>query len=95
TVSWEQVVDAEPEVLFLMPCGITIERVFEELEDLSNRSGWSDLPAVINGKVWALDGPSFYNRPGPRVVRGAEILAGLLHPDVGIPESSEAVAVPV
>lgn len=93
TVDWEQVVQADPEALFLMPCGISIERVLSELQELSERPGWSKLPAVIEGKVWVLDGPSYYNRPGPRVVRGAEIIAGLLHPDIGVPESSEAVKV--
>jgi iron complex transport system substrate-binding protein len=29
--------------------------------------------------VWILDGPAYYNRPGPRVVRGAEVLAHVLH----------------
>ncbi|MFJ2734650.1 hypothetical protein [Streptomyces sp. NPDC087317] len=29
-----------------------------------------------------LDGPSYFNRPGPRVVRGAEVLAQVLH---GVP----------
>lgn len=95
TVVWEEVVEAEPEALFLMPCGISIERVLSELQRLSKRPGWGELPAVIEGQVWALDGPSYFNRPGPRVIRGAEIMAGLLHPDIGIPESFEAVAVVV
>ncbi|MFE1413324.1 hypothetical protein ACFW6F_21320 [Streptomyces sp. NPDC058746] len=31
------------------------------------------------GEVWVLDGPAYFNRPGPRVVRGAEVLAHVLH----------------
>ena len=30
-------------------------------------------------QVWAVDGPSYFNRPGPRVVRGVEVLAHVLH----------------
>jgi iron complex transport system substrate-binding protein len=29
--------------------------------------------------VWVLDGPAYFNRPGPRVVRGVEVLAHVLH----------------
>ncbi len=41
--------------------------------------GWQDVPAVRSGEVWVLDGPAHFNRPGPRVVRGAEVLAHVLH----------------
>lgn len=33
----------------------------------------------MSGAVWVLDGPAYFNRPGPRVVRGAEVLAHVLH----------------
>jgi hypothetical protein len=39
----------------------------------------ADLPAVRHDRVWVLDGPAYFNRPGPRVVRGVEILAHVLH----------------
>ncbi|WP_371785656.1 hypothetical protein [Streptosporangium subroseum] len=29
--------------------------------------------------LWVLDGPAYFNRPGPRVVRGVEVLAHVLH----------------
>jgi iron complex transport system substrate-binding protein len=31
--------------------------------------------------VVAVDGSSYFNRPGPRVVDGVELLAALLHPE--------------
>ncbi|MGY0055223.1 hypothetical protein ACWY4P_01370 [Streptomyces sp. LZ34] len=37
------------------------------------------IQAVRAGRVWVLDGPSYFDRPGPRVVRGAEVLAHVLH----------------
>ena len=46
------------------------------------------------GEVWAVDETSYFSRPGPRVVRGAEILARVVHPEVfGPPEEHEAVRV--
>jgi iron complex transport system substrate-binding protein len=44
--------------------------------------GWSDLPAVRTGRVYAVDANSYFARPGPRVVEGAELLAHLIHPEV-------------
>lgn len=46
---------------------------------LTKRPKWTWLPAVREGAVWVLDGPAYFNRPGPRIVRGAEILAQVLH----------------
>jgi iron complex transport system substrate-binding protein len=74
-VEWDAVVDAQPDVLLLLPCGFAPERTRQELPALARNPGWADLPAVRNGRVHVLDGPAYFNRPGPRVVDGAEILA--------------------
>jgi iron complex transport system substrate-binding protein len=76
-IEWDAVVDARPDVLLLLPCGFAPERTREELPALARNPGWADLPAVRNGRVHVLDGPAYFNRPGPRVVDGAEILAGV------------------
>jgi iron complex transport system substrate-binding protein len=31
--------------------------------------------------VYALDGSAYFSRPGPRVIDGVEILAGIMDPD--------------
>jgi len=37
--------------------------------------------------VVAVDGSSYFSRPGPRVVGGVELLAALMHPDAApVPE---------
>jgi iron complex transport system substrate-binding protein len=78
-VDWQAVVDAQPDVLLLLPCGFPPERTLAETNLLTRRPGWADLPAVRSGQVWVLDGPAYFNRPGPRVVRGVEVLAHVLH----------------
>ncbi|MGH3881309.1 MAG: cobalamin-binding protein [Actinophytocola sp.] len=86
-IDWDRVVAARPDVLLLLPCGFPPDRTRAELDVLTGRSGWADLPAVRDGAVWVLDGPAYFNRPGPRVVRGAEVLAEVLHgvyPDAGV-----------
>lgn len=78
-MTWEAVRAARPEVVLVLPCGFPPERTLREAELLTRLPGWTDLPAVRDGRVWVLDGPAYFNRPGPRVVRGAEVLAHVLH----------------
>ncbi|MFD7230309.1 cobalamin-binding protein [Streptomyces sp. NPDC059881] len=78
-MTWEAVVAARPDVLLVLPCGFSPDRTFQERELLTRLPGWEELPAVRRGAVWVLDGPAYFNRPGPRVVRGAEVLAHVLH----------------
>ncbi|MFH8337497.1 cobalamin-binding protein [Streptomyces sp. AM6-12] len=78
-MTWEAVRAAQPDVVMVLPCGFPPERTLREAALLTGLPGWSDLPAVRSDRVWVLDGPSYFNRPGPRVVRGAEVIAHLLH----------------
>jgi len=81
-IDWADVVAAAPEVLILMPCGLSRKQTLQELPVAVARPGWTELPAVKSGEVWHADGPSYFNGGGPRLVDGLEILAELLHPDV-------------
>ncbi|MCY3928006.1 MAG: cobalamin-binding protein [Acidobacteria bacterium] len=79
---FERVIEADPDVIAVMPCGFDIPRTAVEMPPLAARPGWSDLSAVRSGRVFLTDGNQYFNRPGPRVVESAEILAELLHPEV-------------
>lgn len=79
-ITWEEVFEAAPEVLVLMPCGFGVERAIEEARNLPELPGWESLPAVWNERVWAVDANSYFSRPAPRLVDGVEILAHTLHP---------------
>jgi iron complex transport system substrate-binding protein len=65
-----------------MPCGWDIARSSAEMHWLSSRAEWGHLRAVRNSRVAITDGNQFFNRPGPRVVESAEILAEIAHPEV-------------
>ncbi|MFJ5047588.1 cobalamin-binding protein [Streptomyces sp. NPDC088719] len=78
-MDWDAVRAARPDVVLLLPCGFPPGRTVRELDLLTSLPGWDDVPAVRAGEVWVLDGPAHHNRPGPRVVRGAEVLAHVLH----------------
>jgi iron complex transport system substrate-binding protein len=78
---WEELRDYDPEVLIVSPCGFDVDQTRENLDDLLERPGWSDLTAVREGQVYLVDGSAFVNRPGPRLVDTLEYLAWTLHPD--------------
>jgi iron complex transport system substrate-binding protein len=89
--TWESVRDVEPEQIMLIPCGFDAHRTAEEWRaGQSTRPAWlNDLAAVRNGEVYALDGSSYFSRPGPRVVEGVALLAELFDPTIGV-ESAPA-----
>ncbi len=89
-LSWEEVFEADPEVLVLMPCGFDADRTVREAQILPGLDGWQELSAVRNGRVWAVDANSYFSRPAPRLVEGVEILARILHPG-GFRDESGAV----
>ena len=90
-LSWEGILKAAPEVLVLMPCGFDATRAAREARRLLEISGWEDIPAVEDGRVWTVDANSYYSRPAPRLVEGVETLARILHPEV-FPEAPEPEA---
>ena len=45
---------------------------------MTSREGFDDLPCAAEGGVIAVDGSAYFNRPGPRITRGLEILATAL-----------------
>src|SRR5262245_35666556 len=80
-MSWEELVARDPEVIVIMPCGWDIARSSAEMHWLSSRPEWGHLRAVHNCRLAITDGNQFFNRPGPRVVESAEILAEIFHPE--------------
>jgi iron complex transport system substrate-binding protein len=92
-LSWEEVFEATPEVLVLMPCGFGARRTVEEARRVLPKVSAPGLPALQNGRVWAVDANSYFSRPTPRLVEGVEILARILHPETfpGAPEPKDTV----
>jgi iron complex transport system substrate-binding protein len=80
-VPWQQVLDCAPDVVVLMPCGFNTVQSAARAGEIAGREGWESLPAVRRGEVYAVDGSGYFSRPGPRLVRGVEILAAILHPE--------------
>ena len=81
-IPWSDVLQWAPEVLIVMPCGCELAKAAEHAQELFRYPGSSELPAVRDGRVYAVDANSYFARPGPRVIEGTELLAHLLHPSV-------------
>jgi iron complex transport system substrate-binding protein len=79
-MTWETLVEYQPEVIVLMPCGFKIAQTTADLPTLTAHPQWQTLPAVQANRVFMADGNAYYNRPGPRIVESTEILAEILHP---------------
>ena len=87
-ISWDQIEEWQPEVLVIMPCGFNLQQTMKQVWDVfgpyskSRNTRLFDLPAVKTNRVFAVDANSFFARPGPRVVEGAELLSHIIHPEL-------------
>lgn len=78
---WQLLVEQDPEVIILLPCGWDIDRTRQEMPRLTRLPEWPRLRAVRQQQVYLTDGNQYFNRPGPRLVESLEILAQILHPE--------------
>ena len=81
-VAWSRIADYDPEIIVLMPCGFTLERTVEEFTQMKFPAEWRRLNAVHEGRVYAVNGSAYFNRPGPRIGEGLKILAEVIHPEI-------------
>jgi iron complex transport system substrate-binding protein len=81
-LSWNDLVEVNPDMIIVMPCGFDLERTRQECQVLSQYSEWETLRAVQHKKVFLTDGNAYFNRPGPRLVDSLEILGEIIHPEL-------------
>jgi iron complex transport system substrate-binding protein len=81
TMTWEQLVERDPDAIVVLPCGWDIAKSRAEMSVLVGKPEWPHLKAVRQGRVFLTDGNQYFNRPGPRLVESLEILAEVLHPE--------------
>ena len=94
TTTYQKIADAQPDVLVLIPCGYYAADILRQLPNTVFPEYFAEIPAIKNNQVWALDATSYFSRPAPRVVDGAEILAKIVHPEIfGAPSENQAVRV--
>jgi iron complex transport system substrate-binding protein len=81
-IDWGRIAEHDPEIVILMPCGFTLERTSEEFARVTLPDEWLGLSAARSRHVYAVNGSAYFNRPGPRIVEGLEILAEIMHPEL-------------
>ncbi len=83
TLTWDEIAQSDPDDIIVGPCGYGMEQTREAIRVLSETNNtWRSLRALRNGRVHAIDGNAYLNRPGPRLVDTAELIAEALHSTV-------------
>ena len=79
----EEIVNAEPEIIVLMPCGFNVDRTIKEYKNsLHSNTKWNTLSAVKENKIFAVNANSFFSNPSLRTITCIEILAKIIHPEI-------------
>jgi len=92
-VSLEQIVEAAPEVLLVAPCGYDAEKTREEYLSMPFPEAWKSMPAVRNGRVYAMNANDYVSRPAGRLVTGIEAMAKALHAELTVRPKAEAAMI--
>jgi iron complex transport system substrate-binding protein len=88
-LDWDAVATAAAEVVIVAPCGYHLGPAYEHAAQLV-----VDRRLPDNVDVWAVDADSYFVRPGPRLVDGAELVGQILHPQLcGSPDPTRALRV--
>jgi iron complex transport system substrate-binding protein len=78
-LTWDQLREADPDVLIVMPCGYDEAGAAAQVELIADRPAWRELRAVRERRVHPVDANGCFSRPGPRLVDGIERLAEIFH----------------
>jgi iron complex transport system substrate-binding protein len=81
-IEMRELAESGPDVLILMPCGMSVDRAAQEFSRLGGLDRWKALPAVRGGKVYATDASGLFSRSGPRLVEGLQLMGQMIHPEV-------------
>ena len=82
--SSEELVAYDPDIIVVGCCGFDVDRNKNDTLNMAQSHPWfRQLRAVQTTNVYAVDANSYFARPGPRLLQGLGILAGIIHgPDL-------------
>ncbi len=81
-IEWTEVLNYQPEIIIVSPCGFDLNGVMGELHELASYTGWENIPAYKSRNIYAVNASAYFSRPGPRIVEGLELLAHIIHPEL-------------
>jgi iron complex transport system substrate-binding protein len=79
--TWDEVAEVDPDLILLMPCGYHLGETVADWKRTKVPDWIAEVAAIQRGNLIALDGSSYFSRPGPRVVDGIEMLAEIFDPE--------------
>lgn len=85
TTPWQAVLEADPDVLIITPCGFGLARAEQEMHLIASLPGYAELAAARADRVFVADGNLYFNRSSPSLFETPEILAEMLHPNAFTP----------
>lgn len=77
-MSWDALLEADPDIIIVLPCGYDLSKARQATEEMAKHPDWPHLKAVKHQNVYITDGNQYFNRPGPRLVESGEILAEII-----------------
>jgi iron complex transport system substrate-binding protein len=89
--TWEAVAAADPDLIVAAACGFGVQDNLAHARKILDKPEVASLRAVREGGFWAVDANSYFSRPAPRIVDGAELLHRLIRGEE--PPSDAAVRV--
>ncbi len=78
TLAWDAIAHADPDVVLVAPCGFGMDATLRAIADMKAIEAWRCLRAYRAGRIYAIDGNAYVNRPGPRLIDTAELFASAL-----------------
>jgi iron complex transport system substrate-binding protein len=91
-ISMEEIIQFQPDKIILMPCGFDLSRTLQESKILKNNAKWTNLQAIQENEVYAVNATEYFSKPSSRTITGLEILAKIINPaqfaDLAVPYNS-------
>lgn len=78
---WSELEGLNPDLAVVMPCGYDADQAATQAHEYVDRIKSTGTESIV-----AVDAAASFSRPGPRLIDGIELLAGLLHPDAALEE---------
>ena len=79
TTNWQSICEADPELMLIACCGLSVDRTCQDLPLAVPLAGLYEMSCVRNRRVYVVDGNAFFSRPGPRLLDSLEILANAIN----------------
>lgn len=90
--TWADIAAADPDVIVAIACGQNLTQNLALTQQLRQQPEFMALRAVQSQNLWAVDANSYFSRPGPRLVDGAELLRQILHgPEGAIADAQQII----